>query len=206
MRPSTDVTFNQKKRIAALWFLAAAFVSIILFTRPMIGDGTELHEFIEIGGLMLVFVAMLGRLWSILYIGAHKNRQLVTEGPYSMTRNPLYFFSLIGITGIGLMFGSLVLTLALTTACYGVFRYTAMREAESLEGRFGAAYRSYAATTPLLLPNPRLYGGPAEVTFSTAALSRTFLDALFLLALLPLFEGLEGLQASGYLLPFLAIP
>ncbi|MDX3927266.1 MAG: isoprenylcysteine carboxylmethyltransferase family protein [Shinella sp.] len=206
MQASSQTAFNQKKRIATLWLLAIAFLLTIVFSRPLWGDGTEIHETVEVAGLVLVFFAMLGRLWSILYIGAHKNRSLVTAGPYSMTRNPLYFFSLVGIAGIGLMFGSALLTAALTLSCYAVFRYTAMREAAYLASLFGEAYDRYAASTPLLLPNPRLYSGPAEVTFSQAALTTTFFDCLFLIALFPLIEGVEMLQAGGYLTALIAIP
>jgi len=206
MASSVVTAFNQKKRIAALWLLAVLFLATIVLTKPAIGYETDLHEFLEMTGLGLVFIAILGRLWSILYIGTQKNRALVTAGPYSMTRNPLYFFSLTGIFGIGLMFGSLLLAVALTAACYVVFLYTARREAAYLRGLFGEAYDGYAARTPMLIPNPRLYRGPAEVTFSPAALTTTFLDSLFLIALLPLFEGLEAAQTAGYLTPLVLIP
>lgn len=198
--------FNQKKRIVALWLLALLFLAVAVSSRPAIGYETGLHEFLEITGLGFVFVAIGGRLWSILYIGTQKNRALVTAGPYSMTRNPLYFFSLTGIFGIGLMFGSLLLAFALAAVCCGVFLYTARREAAYLHGLFGEAYDGYAARTPMLVPDPRLYRGPAEVTFSPAALATTFFDSLFLIALLPLFEGLEAAQAAGYLTPLFLIP
>lgn len=206
MASTLATAFNQKKRIVTLWLLAALFLAVIVSSRPLIGYETSLHELLEITGLGFVFVAILGRLWSILYIGTQKNRTLMTAGPYAMTRNPLYFFSLTGIFGIGLMFGSLLLAFALTAACCGVFLYTARREAAYLRSLFGEAYDGYAARTPMLIPNPRLYRGPVEVTFSPAALATTFFDSLFLIALLPLFEGLEAAQDAGYLTPLFLIP
>lgn len=202
-----DITaFNQKKRIAALWLISTAALALIAFSGPLWSDADGIHEAIETTGLVLVFLAILGRLWSILFIGAKKNEELVTIGPYSMTRNPLYFFSLTGIAGIGLMFGSLVLTVAMTAAFSIVFHYTSLREAAFLKGKFGGIYDAYAERTPLILPNPALYRSPAEVTFSQRALKTTFFDCLFFLALFPLIEGIEYLQASRYLPVFFHLP
>lgn len=197
MRPKI-ATFNQKKRIAWFWLLAALFVAALLLVKPYWHEG-PVHEAIEDTGLILVFFAILGRLWSILYIGAHKNRHLVEIGPYSMTRNPLYLSSLLGILGVGLMFGSLVVAIVMTAAFYAVFRYTVRREAEFLLATFGKAYADYAARTPLFIPDPRLYRKARTTTFSQKALTSTFLDSLLLLALFPVIEGIEHLRASGHL-------
>ncbi len=199
MQPAI-VAFDQKKRIASLWLLSASFLASIVLIRPYWQHG-PIHEFIEVSGLMLIFLAILGRLWSILYIGAHKNRKLVDIGPYSMTRNPLYLSSLVGILGVGLISGSLILAAVMTFAFYSVFKYTALREAVFLEHLFGAAYREYAKKTPLFLPRLSLYRTATGVRFSQKALTSTFFDSLFLLALFPLLEGIEYLRLSGHL-PF----
>ena len=48
-------------------------------------------------GAVLVGVASMGRLWCSLYIAGYKTEILVTEGPYSITRNPLYFLVYWGL-------------------------------------------------------------------------------------------------------------
>src|SRR3954469_5447769 len=53
-------------------------------------------------GFALVTTATLRRLWSLAFISGHKNASLVQDGPYSCTRNPLYFFSAIGALGLGI--------------------------------------------------------------------------------------------------------
>lgn len=203
---SQPAPFNQKIRLYALWLLAAAFLSTFLFSMPLWGDDSGIHEPIEVTGLVLLFAAILGRLWSILYIGAHKNSRLITDGPYSISRNPLYLFSLIGVTGIGLMFGSLLITAALVGVAFLIFRGTALREAAHLRGKFGVAYDAYAAETPLLRPDFSRYRSETEVTFSTVALATTFRDAVCLLALFPSVELLERLHAAGYLATLFYIP
>lgn len=198
--------FNQKIRLYALWLLAAVFIVLFLFSTPLWGAATVLHEPMEITGLVLLFVAILGRLWSILYIGAPKNSRLVTDGPYSITRNPLYLFSLVAITGIGLMFGSLLITVALTGIAFAIFRATSLLEAAHLRFKFAAAYDAYAAATPLLWPDLRAYRSEREVTFSTVALMTTCRDAVLLLGLFPAIEFLEHLHAAGYLITLVQIP
>ena len=102
---------RQRTRIHTIQAGALAAVPIFFLAQPT-WQGTA-HEFIEIAGIVLVFACIFGRMWSILYVGSKKNKELVTSGPYSMTRNPLYFFSCIGAVGVGLMYGSVVVALAL---------------------------------------------------------------------------------------------
>ncbi|WP_349433735.1 isoprenylcysteine carboxylmethyltransferase family protein [Pararhizobium sp. A13] len=203
---SQPAPFNQKIRLYALWLLAAAFLSAFLVSMPLWGEGSSIHEPMEVTGLVLLFTAILGRLWSILYIGSHKNSRLITDGPYSISRNPLYLFSLIGVTGIGLMFGSLLITTALVGVAFLIFHGTARREAAHLRGKFADAYGAYAADTPLLWPNFSRYRSETEVTFSTAALATTFRDAICLVALFPAVEVLEKLHAAGYLATLFYVP
>ncbi len=51
----------------------------------------------------------------LLRIGGRKILELVTDGPYSIMRNPLYVFSVIRVAGIGAQAGSV--TIALVCAC-----------------------------------------------------------------------------------------
>jgi len=58
----------------------------------------ETHEIfgscLFFAGTLLAGVAVTGRAWSLMYISGKKNASLVTVGPYSLCRNPLYFFSI----------------------------------------------------------------------------------------------------------------
>ena len=68
-----------------------------------------------------------------------------------------------------------------------------------LAGRFGPAYQAYAESTPIFWPDPRRYRDTDAVSFSPLALRRTFFDGLYFLAIFPVIELVEQLQASGYL-------
>lgn len=188
---------NQRLRIHLIQIGALAVAVSLLLIRPFWGG--QVHEHIEAVGFGLVLICVAGRMWSILYIGSRKNRDLTTLGPYSMTRNPLYLFSTLGAAGVGLIFGSIIVALALGLFSYIAFRLTAQKEADHLRALFGAEYEAYAIRTPLFWPNIFLYRDSQDVVFSPYALRRTFLDGLLFLAIFPVMEGLEYLQDQNFL-------
>ena len=188
---------DQRVRIRILQAGGLVLAVLALLAHPMIAG--EAHEAIEMAGVGLVLACIAGRMWSILYIGGRKNADLVTTGPYAMTRNPLYFFSTVGAVGIGLMLGSFVAAAVLGLAAYAVLNATAAREAQYLRTLFGAGYDDYARRTPLFWPAPGLYREPREASFSPAVLRRTFLDGLVFLLAFPLIETVEHLQDAGWL-------
>ncbi len=188
---------DQRTRIRILQAGGLVLASLMLLAHPLIGG--EAHEAIELAGVALVLVCIAGRMWSILYIGSRKNRDLVTGGPYSMTRNPLYFFSTLGAAGVGLMLGSFVAAGVLGLAAWLVLGITAAREADYLRSLFADRYDDYAHRTPMFWPAPSLYREPEEGVFSPAALRRTFLDGVLFLLAFPLIEMVEHLQEAGRL-------
>lgn len=197
--------FVQRKRLIVMRIAAVAAIAFLLFTKPFLNDGSEGHELIELWGLLLVIVCIVGRLWSILYVGGNKNKQLISMGPFSLTQNPLYFFSTVGTVGIGLMFGSTLAAFLMGLLSFVVFRVTANKEADFLLAKFGDDYRAYASRTPKFWPNPFLFRDRAEWSFSTDALKRTFYDGLWFLALFPAIEIVEYLKATGFLPTFLTL-
>ena len=48
-------------------------------------------QFSVIGFILLIF-GCFGRIWASLYIEGNKTKNLITNGPFMMVRNPLYFF------------------------------------------------------------------------------------------------------------------
>jgi protein-S-isoprenylcysteine O-methyltransferase Ste14 len=190
---------NKRSRIRIIQAMAGAAILCALVSVPYRDFGSPMHQLIELSGLVLLLVCVFGRLWSILYVGHLKNRELVTCGPYSVTRNPLYLFSTIGAAGAGLLFGSLILSATFTAVAYVVLRRAAEHEAAFLLERFGRRYEAYAGSTPLFWPNLPAYQDAVAVTFSPRALRRTFIDGLYFLAVLPLAEAVKFIRHQGYL-------
>jgi protein-S-isoprenylcysteine O-methyltransferase Ste14 len=191
--------FDQRKRLLVVQVAAVTAIALLLFAKPFLGEGSRGHEVVELLGVGLVLICFGGLLWSILYVGGKKNKELISAGPFSMTQNPLYFFSTLGAVGIGLRYGSVLVAAALGLASFIVFRVTARKEAAFLLGKFGPAYTAYAERTPQFWPNPLLFRDQAERQFSTRALKRTFYDGLYFLAVFPLIETVEHFRIGGFL-------
>ena len=79
----------------------------------------------------------------------------MTQGPYSVCRNPLYFFSFIGLVGIGLATETVSLTLFLIAFFALVYPAVIAGEEEFLRGKFGPAYVEYCRPHAALLPAPQ---------------------------------------------------
>src|SRR6187551_1464956 len=130
----------QAIRKIAFYVVAAVGVSVVAVTASVAPSGTVTHELIEWIGIVLIVVCILGRTWSSLYIGGRKIDELVQTGPYSVMRNPLYFFSCIGAVGVGMQVGTVTLGLITGVLAYVVFYVVVQREEELLSERYGAVY------------------------------------------------------------------
>ncbi|MGO7726914.1 hypothetical protein ACC713_12320 [Rhizobium johnstonii] len=86
---SSDRPFKQKRRIWAFWALTVAFVTFQLIAHPSFGSESLFLTLLAQFGTLLIAFGIIGRIWSTIYIGGRKNSALVTQGPYSITRNPL---------------------------------------------------------------------------------------------------------------------
>lgn len=196
----------QRLRIASFWLIAAILGSFLLFIHsgwehPNPGS-YDIEELIELSGLGLIGIAILGRLWCTLYIGGRKSSELVQDGPYSMTRNPLYFFSTVGAVGVGAQTGSIVIALICGFLAALILSLTLQREAIFLRERFGASFNAYAERVPAFFPDPRLFSDPQTLSILPQRLYRTLLDGLVFFLAMPTFELIEHLQDRA-LLPIL---
>jgi len=117
------------------------------------GTNPLLRDVVIILGTLLIGAGASLRLWAGLYIGGHKERRLVREGPYSCVRNPLYLGNLLAAAGITALTGSplvAALTLTVTTA---VYLTTIAQEEKKLLPLFGSSYAAYLREVPSLLPH-----------------------------------------------------
>jgi protein-S-isoprenylcysteine O-methyltransferase Ste14 len=177
-----------------------AIVIVIAFTITIFGGSLHdelTHEYIETLGLVLIMVGIGGRLWATLYIGGRKSVAVVSTGPYSITRNPLYLFSSIAAAGVGAQTGSYVVACTFMVLCAAFFHLVALREERFLVATLGDDYLGYLNRVPRFLPNPWLYRDDPEVTFQTRRLRATLLDGLVFFAAIPVLETIETAQETG---------
>jgi protein-S-isoprenylcysteine O-methyltransferase Ste14 len=69
---------------------------------------------------------------------------LVTDGPFSFTRNPLYVAGTMLVLGIGLVSGIVWFLLLAILAAFTVQKLAIEREERHLQARFGETYLDYA--------------------------------------------------------------
>ncbi|MDP3648047.1 MAG: isoprenylcysteine carboxylmethyltransferase family protein [Tabrizicola sp.] len=190
---SRSVPVNQLIRVN---ILRATFVLSLPLAICAVSPWSGLvRETMNVAGIGLVVAAVLGRFWSILYIGGHKNMTVMQDGPYSICRHPLYLFSTIGVLGFGLMLGSVVLTLFLGGMTLAILSITARKEEAFLRGQFGPTYDAYAARVPMIVPRLSGFKTQATVVVSVHHLRHNLMDALVFLTFIPLARLLDHVQA-----------
>lgn len=69
---------------------------------------------------------------------------LVTDGPFSFTRNPFYLAGTMLLLGIGLISGTAWYLFLAIVAAFAVQRLAIEREEKHLQARFGKSYLDYA--------------------------------------------------------------
>lgn len=192
-------------RILLSRIFAIAFFLLLVFSRSA-HDGTLLEGLLSSVGLVLVGVATVGRLWCAMYISGYKNSELITVGPYSMTRNPMYFFSFLGFAGIGFATETFTCGLAFPLIFLLTYPIIINREEKFLHSRFGPAFRDYAARTPRFFPTLRTFHEPESYVVHPRLFRRTMLDAPWFLWLVALIELIETLHDSQILTPVIWLP
>ncbi len=202
------MNISRVQTIRKIVLLAAIAVAVFLFavTDTVYPSGHSVHELVEWIGILLIVICILGRTWSSLYIAGRKGRELVTNGPYSTCRNPLYFFSIIGAAGMGAQSGSVVIGTICGVIATIVFYLVVIQEEKLLIGVHGTPYRNYLAAVPRFLPNPGLWHDTETLTIQPPRVLMTFADALIFLLAVPIAEGFEYLREIGTIPTLLILP
>ena len=101
-------------------------------------------------GLPLVVLGEVVRTWSSGYI--HKDHRLATDGPYSLTRNPLYLGNFMLGFGFSLMANRWSVLLAFIVVFGLIYDATIEDEERKLFQRFGDAFATYCREVPRFFP------------------------------------------------------
>jgi protein-S-isoprenylcysteine O-methyltransferase Ste14 len=131
-----------------------------------------------ITGFVCVAVACLGRIWCSVFIAGHKDEVLVTTGPFSHCRHPLYSFSILGALGLGLASRSPLLCVAVVVVISGLVMYAASCEEQFLADSFPEEFKAYVAATPnMWWPAVRKAPLPEKLDVRPEVYWKAFLDA-----------------------------
>lgn len=183
-------------RITVSRIFGIAFVALLL-TTGSVWQGTLVGRAMFLVGIVLAAAGMLGRVWCLTYSSGYKSSELVTQGPYSISRNPLYFFSFVGLVGIGLATETFTLTLLLIAFFALVYPAVIAGEEEFLRGRFGEPYGEYCRRTPRFLPNRALFVEPDSYTVQPRTLRRSLGGVIWFIGLPVVIQVPVALRTAG---------
>lgn len=180
-------------RLLVSRIFAVAFLLVVLAMESA-HEGTLVDVALLMLGLGLVGLATVGRLWCSLYISGHKNAELITTGPYSLCRNPLYFFSLLGFAGIGFASETFTLGIVVVAAMLAGYPAVIRQEEAVLRERFGAAFETYCARVPRVLPRLSGYVEPETYLVKPQLYRRTMLDVVWFIWFVGIVEFVKALH------------
>lgn len=206
-QPEDDLSAVQWRRKLVLATLAFSVCILLPFvcavwlhTHPLF------YAQIEHAGILLIFIAIAGRTWSALHIGGHKKVTLVETGPYSIVRNPLYIFTLIGAAGIGAQTSSLIVMLVCIVGAAAVLSVVTYKEEAYLRAKFGTAFDDYARRVPRFMPRLSGYRDVTQLTIQTKVVYRTFLESSLFLIAVPAIDAIELARHYGFLPDLIHLP
>ncbi|MBA3847298.1 MAG: isoprenylcysteine carboxylmethyltransferase family protein [Planctomycetes bacterium] len=154
-------------------------------------QGTILDRVLDLTASELIAVAAIIRLWAAAYNKGSRNLRLVTEGPYSLTRNPLYLASLIAAVGIGIGTNNLLVATILCASFLAYYPLVVAGEEAWLAQRFGPAYDDYRSRVPRFVPRLCGYVDADEWIIRPRSFRHALLDALAMLAMIPALQVLD---------------
>jgi protein-S-isoprenylcysteine O-methyltransferase Ste14 len=191
--------FIKARRILLTRLLVVPLVAAILLSTSAWKEHVVVEGALFLAGCVLVGVATIGRLWCSVYICGYKTKSLVTTGPYSLCRNPLYFFSAIGAIGVGLTTETFTLPLVLAVL-FAIFYPLVIRAEEAnLEKVHGAAYRDYASAVPRFWPRTLRVREADQYLVVPAKFRKAMFDAVWFIWLVGLVQLVEELHDAGVL-------
>lgn len=162
----------------SLWEYKAPFVTTLLFFF----------------GVVLVGIASLGRLWCSVYIAGYKTDHLVTQGPYSMCRNPLYFFSLLGALGLGFASESFLIPFFVLIGFAAYYPLVIKSEEAELAKLHKDGFDRYSKKVPRFFPKIFSLTEPEAYIVKPVIFRRHMFSALWFIWIIGVLEIIEGLH------------
>ena len=192
-------TRYEKLRIPVSRLASAVAVFFLLFSTNRWETGNEgVATGLFTLGMFLVAIGSLGRMWCSLFIAGYKDQVLITQGPYSLTRNPLYFFSVFGALGVGFCTETFTFPALLLAVMVLYYPLVVRKEERRLRARFGRDFDDYARRVPTFA----LFSEPDTYLVKPIVYRRHMFSALWFVWIVGLLELAEGLKELGWMPSF----
>jgi protein-S-isoprenylcysteine O-methyltransferase Ste14 len=183
-----------RHRIALSWLPGLAFAGVIVTSWGRL-QNDRLGVAVGAAGYLLVIAASMGRIWCAIFIAGRKQKELCTDGPYSLCRNPLYLFSFFGVLGLALAAKNVGLALVVTPLFWGYYALVIRSEEKMLVHRFGEAFEEYRRVVPAVWPRFSGYRSRETFVIRPRKVLTGMVDAMWFLWALLLLQVLEQVKA-----------
>ena len=146
-----------KKRIkidSALLSIIIIFTGVLYIFKGLYWQSLLVDNIKDCFGLVLILKGSFLRMSGRGHKKAHSKRSesLVTSGPYTLTRNPMYLGSFLLGCGFVLLVWPLWLLPVFAWLFYVRFNKQMIKEEEFLTKSFGETYKTYCRKVPRLFP------------------------------------------------------
>ncbi|MBL7214076.1 MAG: isoprenylcysteine carboxylmethyltransferase family protein [Phycisphaerae bacterium] len=177
-------------------YITRGFVGLLIVLLLISGSKWETESpmvsaVLFLAGCVLVGVASLGRLWCSLYVAGYKTKHLVTVGPYSVCRNPLYFFSMVGGLGVGLVTETFTIPAMILVAFALYYPFVIRFEENKLKTLYGEEFKTYFQTVPRFWPKWSLLSEPNEYVVTPKTFRKHIFSALWFIWMIGILELIE---------------
>ena len=136
-------------------WLVALLGTAAPFAIPLVSEGPRDGGLLALVAAAVLGIGLVAMLWALGALGTNisvvpQAREVVTHGPYSRVRHPLYAAELVNVVGLCLAatgVGPWIVMVALVT-----FQVLRARREEELLSRELPGYADYKSRTPMLVP------------------------------------------------------
>lgn len=193
-----------RTRLLVSRMFGLAFFVLLAFGASYWSRTPIFDQVLFLTGVVLAVTGFCGRLWCHSYIAGRKKKVLVMDGPYSLCRHPLYFFSFVGGIGLGLCTETLSAPVLFALAFAAYYPQAIWGEETFLSDNF-AGYEEYRKRVPLFFPRwSNFVEGDGMV--SVCAFRREIVAAGGFLVLIGVFELVEALHRTDILPTLFLVP
>jgi len=139
--------------------VAIVLVALLLLRLGVFkGNAVTRDPWLQVIGLVIFLLGLALAVWARVYLGRNwgmpmsekADPELVTTGPYSTVRHPIYSGIILAMIGTTVAVSLYWLVAVVLLGAY--FIYSAVIEERYMAGRFPDAYPKYKQSTKMLIP------------------------------------------------------
>lgn len=150
---------------------------LVVLSRPTISEDAPADFWLDLAASVLLGLGVMIRLWATRSIAGRKRQEVVSEGAYSLCRNPLYWGTLLIVLSVILFLKSWTFAII----CLGPIALYPLgvvpAEERYLRDKLGEPYLEYCRRVPRWWPSFRNYkplpSSPVSATAARAELIRS---------------------------------